>query len=71
MSDVIYATTPSELQLFINQLHDTARIVNDRFTACINTPWGVRTLAGKVPAKGQGHRDSVCEIANKHIKLKP
>lgn len=69
--NIIYATSPLELSDYLIQLHDSARIVNDKFTAHIKTTLGVRTLAGKVPAKGQGHRDSVCSIGSKHIKLKP
>ena len=69
--NIIYATSSSELTDYLIQLHDSARIVNHTFTAKIKTTRGVRTLAGKVPAKGQGHRDSVSAIGNKHIKLKP
>ena len=71
MSTVIYAKDGLELTSFIQQLHDTCNILNNQFTARVRTPWGVRTLTGVVPAKGQGHRDSVTLIANKHIKLKP
>lgn len=71
MNTVIYATNPAELSWFLSQLHDTCLILNDRFTARISTPHGVRTLAGKVPAKVDGHRDVTHAIGNRHIKLKP
>ena len=71
MTMVIYAQTAKELSCFMDQLHDTARIMNNKFTARIETPWGVRILTGLVPVREQGHRDATHAIANKHIKLKP
>lgn len=70
MNEIIYAKDQSELSGFLSQLHDTCRVVNNQFTAKIRTPWGVRTLAGKVPAK-VGHRDVTHLVGNRHIKLKP
>lgn len=68
---IIYAKDPSELSLFLSQLHDTCRVGRDEtFTARISTQWGVRILAGKVPAR-MDHRDTTHLIGEKYIKLKP
>ena len=68
---IILANDAVELGGYLKQLHDTCNIMNNKFTAQVHTPWGVRTLAGVVPAKGEGHRDTVNLIGDKHIKLKP
>ena len=70
MSEMIYAKNEDELRNYLRQLHDTCSIRKEKFIAKVITQGGVRTLAGKVPAR-MGHRDTTHSIGEKYIKLKP